>query len=63
MSTETLTAALTADQIVDALKETDWQYPVVLDTEPQREITGVRVEEREGNPAFRIVLETRPVEG
>jgi hypothetical protein len=63
MSTVTLDKpALTADQIVDAMKETDWQLPVVIDTDPPREIIGMKVEELEGEPAFRLVLQTRPIE-
>lgn len=60
--TATAITPLTADQLVDALKETDWNYPVVIDTEPRRNITGVKVEECEGTPAFRIVLQTEPAE-
>jgi len=56
-----MSTPLTADQLVEALKETDWQYPVEIDTEPRREVIGLKVEEREGTPAFRIVLETRPI--
>lgn len=53
--------ALTADQLVEALKATDWNYSVQIDTEPRREITSVEVEECEGDPAFRIMLKTQPI--
>jgi hypothetical protein len=61
MSTQIDQPALTADQIVEAMKDTDWKYPVEIDTEPRRKVVGVKIEEREGNPAFRIVLETQPL--
>ena len=61
MSTQKLVTAMTADELVEALKETDWPYPVKIDTDPPREIVGVRTVERDGNPAYAIVLETRVI--